>query len=86
MSDQMSLPDQLAVVVRAVANIPSSVNIEIRMSAQKLIKEWLQVNLKYGVFGKGDEAKKVYAEIIRKGMADTVLEKYFRDQRNSPPK
>lgn len=86
MPDEMSVPEQLAVVVRAVANIPSSVNIEIRLSAQKLIKEWLQVNLKYGVFGRGDAAKKVYAEIIRKGMADTVLEKYFRDQRSSPQK
>lgn len=75
------LKDQLAVVVRAIANVPSSVNIEIRLSAMKLFKEYLQVQMKYGVFGKGTEGKKVFAEIVKKGMADTILERYFREQR-----
>lgn len=75
------LKDQLAVVVRAIANIPSSVNIEVRLSAMKLYKEFLQVQMKYGILGKGAEGKKAFGEIIKKGMADTILERYFREQR-----
>ena len=82
----MLLKDQFSVVVRAIANIPSSVHIEVRLSALKLYREWLEVQAQSGVFGEAANGKKLVAEIIKKGMADTILEQYFGEGREKKKK
>ena len=83
MTVPQSLIDQFAAVVRAVSNIPTSVPIEMRFWALKLVKDALMDEMRVGTFGSGETAKKVFSQIMKRGLAETLMEREFHDNRRA---